>query len=515
MNRFLNSIVHGMRRDPRAVALVHGRQRIRHGEALSAVHRSARALGAQGLRRGDIVVLLTTSTPEAVLNRVAAQLIGCCVVTLQPSVGAEVNAAILRALSPAALVHDPALQEAARKVLELVDVPRSFCLGPGDHGTDLTALAAARSDAPLAPAAGESDTALIMHTSGTTGSPKAACHSYATMAEFQRMDRLVRHEGPRRFLHHGSLDSVSGENVVWTLATGGTTVLLDEAGPEEILETAARERVSYLLAYPTMLARLTTACARAGEPLPHLRQIEYTGAPASAGLVRAAVEVFGPRLLGAYGQREAGFLAALSGPEHRREELLGSVGRPLDGVRVELRSPTGGPVAAGGTGAVWVRTPAVMTGYYARPDLTDEVLRDGWLRTGDLGRFDHGGRLFLLGRADDAVIVDGYNVYVREVEEALEEHPGVGQAAAFGVPDPDRGEAVRASVSLVPDSRVAPEELCSWVRDRLGPFHAPAAVRIVAQLPLTARGKIDRRALRAQALAESPDGTGNAASRPG
>ncbi|MET8861162.1 AMP-binding protein [Streptomyces sp. NPDC004579] len=496
MNRYVHAITCGMNSDPSAVALVHGERRLTHGEALQEVYRAARALAAQGLGYGDTVFFLVGNTPEAVLYPISAQLIGCCVVFLRPGVGGTVHAAAVRTLAPAALVVDPCLERVASGVLEQVEVPQVFTLGPAGLGRDLSLLAAGQSAAPVEPVAGEHDRGLILCTSGTTGMPKAACHTFANLAEFLRMERFLRHPGPRRFLHYGLMDSVSGQNTMWNLAAGGTTVLLDGADSQEVLAAVERERVTHLLAYPDTLARLTAACSGGGAVFRELRQIEYGSAPAATRLLREALEVFGPRLLGVYGSYEGGYLTSLGCDEHQ-EELLGSVGTPLPGVRVEVRERGGRRVEAGGAGEVWVRTPAAMTGYAQNPEATAQVLREGWLRTGDRGRLDEAGRLHLMGRLDDVIFVGGRNVHAHEVEDALAEHPDVTWAAVVGVSDPVRGEAVHAAVVTVPDSQVDAEGLRMHVQAQLGTYHTPESVQLVPRALLTPRGKTDREALRA------------------
>ncbi|MFI1076251.1 class I adenylate-forming enzyme family protein [Streptomyces puniciscabiei] len=503
MSGYLTGVLAGIRTAPGRDALVHRDRRLSHGEVLDLTLRTAHALGALGLGPGDTVACLTGSSPEAVVTRLAVQLLGSCHVQLQPFVAPAVQAAVLRTIRPRALVFSPELRGPAGDTLALADPALVLCLGPADApARDLLTLAAASPAAPLDPAAVPEDAAAqIMHTSGTTGTPKAAVHSFANAAEWMRMERVLHGPGPRRFLLHGSLDSVAGENVLWTLAAGGTAVLLDDSAPGHLLETAVREEITYFLCYPSVLAALAAECSDHPPRLPALRQIEYGSAPASARTVHDALAVFGPRLLHVYGQRECGFLTALGTAEHT-PELLRSAGQPFPGVTLEVRDTEGNPLPTGRIGEVWARTPAVMTGYLGQPEATAEVLRDGWLRTGDLGRLDQQGRLFLADRADDMIIVDGYNVYTSEVEEALLDHPAVTRVAALGLPDDRTGERVHAAV--VAAGSVDPCELRSLVRRALGPFHEPQSIALLPELPVTAKGQPDRRALRAAALADLP-----------
>ncbi|MFE6919481.1 class I adenylate-forming enzyme family protein [Nocardia sp. NPDC057663] len=497
MSRYLRAIVEGLRTDPRREALVHHDRRISHGEVLEAIYRTARALAGVGLRRGDAVACLTTSEPEAVITKLAAQLLGCCHVQLWPKMAPPVQAAALADAAPKALVFSPTLQTTTLATLALTDVPVLLSLGPADAGRDLLALAARASAAPVGPRGGaESDPAQIMYTSGTTGTAKAAVHTFANASEFLRMERWLHGPEPRRFLLHGPLESVAGENVSWTLAAGGTAVLLDNPDPAEVLETVAREEITYLLCYPNLLAELVT---HTPGRLPALRQIEYGSAPASARTVRDALAAFGPRLLHVYGQRECGFLTTLGTAEHT-PELLRSAGRPFPGVTIEIRDADGCPLPTGETGEVWARSPAVMTGYCNRPEATADVLRDGWLRTGDLGRLDPAGHLYLADRAHDMIIVDGYNVYPSDVEEALTNHPAITHAAAVGLPHDGTGETVHIAVVTDPDTTVTLQELRALIRRTLGPYYEPTSITFLPELPLTTKGHPDRRALRAAAM---------------
>jgi acyl-CoA synthetase (AMP-forming)/AMP-acid ligase II len=166
-------------------------------------------------------------------------------------------------------------------------------------------------------------------------------------------------------------------------------------------------------------------------------------------------------------------------------------------VRTEILDPDGAPVPDGEVGEICVRAPGVMRGYWRRPDLSAQVLKHGWLYTGDMGRRDEQGYLYLVDRSKDMIISGGFNVYPREVEDVLMEHPALAAAAVIGTPDPRWGEAVRAIVTVRPGAVVDPDELKALVRRRKGPHYAPKAVDVVSDLPMTPVGKIDKKALRA------------------
>jgi long-chain acyl-CoA synthetase len=196
-----------------------------------------------------------------------------------------------------------------------------------------------------------------------------------------------------------------------------------------------------------------------------------------------------------YGLTETAALVS-SNPVGR--EKPGSVGLPVPGTEIRVLDDAGRELPAGEPGEVCVRSPGVMRGYWNAPEVTGEALREGWLRTGDIGYLDDEGYLFIVDRKKDLIIRGGFNVYPRDIEDALVEHPAVGMAGVIGKPDPRHGEEVVAFVSLAPGASLTPEELIEWARERIGGYKYPREVHVVETLPLTAVGKLDRKTLRGQ-----------------
>jgi fatty-acyl-CoA synthase len=288
---------------------------------------------------------------------------------------------------------------------------------------------------------------------------------------------------------------VAGDLALIMLGLGVTVETYDfEAG--RILRSLAAARGEAVLTYlyPALLSQLLDH-----PDLPHtdtsaLSLVVYGSAPAAPARLRAAIARFGPVLQQGYASTEAPAITALTLADHTRPELLSSVGRALPGVDLSLRDEAGVPVPAGAVGEVCVRSGSVMPGYWRRPEETAAVLRDGWLHTGDLGRLDADGYLYLVGRTRDMIIVGGHNCHAVPIESALAEHPHVRAAAVVGVPDGTAGEAIVAYV--VADAPVDPGELRALVTARLGAVNAPTRVEYLDALPLTPLGKPDKNALR-------------------
>jgi fatty-acyl-CoA synthase len=235
------------------------------------------------------------------------------------------------------------------------------------------------------------------------------------------------------------------------------------------------------------------------QDLSSLQTILYGAAPMSPDRLEQALDVFGPVFVQIYGQSEAPNTVATLGKEDhdlRRPERLASCGKPHQSLDVAVLDDNDQPCSVGQLGEVCVRGPLVMDGYWRQPEVTAETLRNGWLHTGDVGYLDADNFLYLTDRKKDMVITGGFNIYPREVEDAVVTHPEVAAAAVIGVPDPKWGEAVTAFVVRTPDATVTAQELIALVRELKGPVHAPKSLEFLDALPLTPLGKIDKKQLR-------------------
>ncbi|MFI5532941.1 AMP-binding protein [Kitasatospora sp. NPDC051853] len=494
-------ILRSLSREPDRVALTTADGgRITAGEYVAATHRLAHELIARGVGRGTTVSLLTGNTPEALSARHAAGIAGARVVNLYDGMSAEVLAEIVTSVDTAVLLVDAERYADAPELLALADVPTVLTLGPGagEIGEDVIAASAGRPAGAPAPRVGPEDHLGIRHTGGTTGVPKGILSLHgpyrrAFDVPFGSADRRTR------FLAATSLAHLAGVLSDLTLHHGGEVILQRSFDPGEVLAAVERERITDLWVLPPLLHRLLDHPAIGRTDLSSLHFIGYGGSVASPTRVREALEVFGPILTSGYGMSEAMNIAVLEPRDHDRAGPDGRipVGRPLPGVQVVVRDETGAELPPEAVGEIHVRSYGLMAGYWKRPDLTAEVLRDGWLHTGDIGYLDRDGYLYLTGRHSDKIIVVGGHVHPSEVEDLLITHPSVAQAAVVGLRDAHQVEHVHAVVVPAPGQRPDLDELRAFVTTHKGRIYAPEAVHLVPEIPLTPVGKPDKKHLRA------------------
>nr|WP_199434040.1 AMP-binding protein [Qaidamihabitans albus] len=452
---------------------------VRHGTATSyrAAHdtlfRLHGALATEGIGEGDVVAVLGGNRPETVLVQLAAQSRGASVLLVNASASTPDRRSALVAAGATALVVDP-----ERDAGEL----------PGAHRTlSLDRLACGP---PLEPARAAS-VHTIFPSGGTTGAPKLIGHRgiYEGMAHIFEPDP----GGPNRVLVVAPVSHLTGNcTVLGGLLCGDTVVLHEGFDAGAVLHAIGTQRITHLSLTPPRLAELLDQPALGETDLSSVRQLSLGASPLPARRLRQALAVFGPVVGQGYGLTEAPMIASISAAELTGHTgRLESVGRIVPGMAARV---DGDPV-----GEVLVRGLALMEGYVGRPELTRRSFSDGWLRTGDIGRFDDDGYLYLLDRLDDVIVAGGHGtkVYSTVVEDALVSHPLVRQAAVFGVPGPGgEGERVHAVVVTGPDAPDA-TELRAHVRDLLGQEHfVPAGVEFTGALPLTPVGKVDKKALR-------------------
>ena len=348
----------------------------------------------------------------------------------------------------------------------------------------------------------DDDTAAILYTSGTTGRPKGAQLTHGNLIACASIFTDVLEVGPADRLGTAlPLFHVFGQAVVMgtALRTGASLTLLACFDAGELLGLIRRDKLTVVLGVPTMWNALLHSPV---EPDPgqfaSLRLAASGGASLPAEILRAFEERFGCVILEGYGLTETTGAATFNGLRRRRKAACAGIALPR--CEIEVRDDDGGPVRAGEVGEVYVRGPVVMKGYWNRPDATAEALADGWLRTGDLGTLDGDGDLRIVDRKKDLVIRGGYNVYPREVEEVLYEHPDIVEVAVIGVPDEHYGEEVAAVLALRPGAVLDPAALRAWAKERLSSYKVPRLFLRVDELPKGPTGKILKRAIDRDAI---------------
>ena len=455
----------------------HAGRGISGAHLLGAVRRISRGLRRHGVRPGDGVALLLGVSPEAFAAVVAAHVLGARVVGLRPGLTPRQRERLLA--DAAFMVTDrpaPPPTGRSRPVLVLGEL-----LACPDDGT--------RPEITARPG----DVARLIHTSGSTGLPKACAQTYAAMTAAWTLrppdwPPAIRELASRldRFLVFGSLASqVMMEYGLLTLAAGGVLVTAD---PPAFPEALVRLRASASVITVARLRKLVAGQRESPVDLGRLRALMVSGSPLEPAWLREATRVLGPVVFHGYGQTETGTISMATPADEP-----GSLGVPP--VELEVRDPAGRRLPPGVDGELYVRTPAQSMGYWREPALTAEVFVDGWVRTRDLGHLDAAGRLWLTGRTRDVIIVNANVHYAGPIERVLATHPAVAEAYVTAVPDADTGEAVHAFV--MPAAGRVPElgALRDLVTARLGAACAPTRLTLIDQVPLTPAGKPDKRRL--------------------
>ncbi|QIK09115.1 AMP-binding protein [Streptomyces sp. ID38640] len=510
---YTDALLAVLARDPSRAVLTTGDG----GDALTAgalhdtVHRMAAVLAGRGIGRGRTVALLSGNRPEVLAARYAANHLGARVVFLYDGMAAGTLARIVESAETALLLVDPALHGTARLLLGHLRGPAPDVMTLGEEpaagglGPDLLAACADLPATPEAPgAARPEDDWCIRHTGGTTGIPKGVRMAHAPYAGMILHRRMEAAGDPPRFLACTPLAHLAGVLADVTLAAGGTVVLHRTFDPTAVLAAVAHDRITHLWLLPPLLYRLLDDPTLPATDLSSLTRITYGGCAASPSRLARAAEVFGPVLFGVYGMSEAMTITEARPEDHLRAGPGGriTVGRPMPGVTLAIRDADGRDLPTGERGEIHVRSAGVMSGYWKQPELTAQALPgDGWLRTGDVGMLDDDGRLYLVDRVKDLIIVVGGHVHPAEVEDLLHTHPAVAHCAVYGVRGADETEEVHAAVVPAPGHRPDPAVLRAFVTEHQGALYAPAVVHLVDAIPLTPVGKPDKTQLRALAAA--------------
>lgn len=478
-------------RDPARTALVFEGHALGYGALDRRAGAAAARLRAAGVEAGDRVALLLPNVPAFPVAFFGALRLGAIAVPINPTLTAEELDFLLTEVGATVLVSTPTI--AARLAPSTRALVRVVLLD--EHGLTEGPLDDDPAPAPV-PVADDTP-AVIIFSSGTTGRPKGVTLSHGNIASNVRVNAAETGMRPDdRVLLFMPLFHCYGLNVILNsaLSVGAAVVLQRHFEPRATAELVARERATMFFGVPTTFIVLLEQdapsllgtlryCYCAAAPLP--REIEDRWR-AHTGLI----------IHQAYGLSEAAPCVAYN---HVSAYRAGSIGVPSAGVEIRIVDPqTGVDMPEGAVGELWVKSPGVMLGYYNRPEATAAVLRDGWLRTGDLGRRDADGYYSLTDRLKDLINCGGMKVYPTEVEEVLYRHPAVGEAAVVGVPDPTMGEVVHAHVAPRAGATVDEAALRAFVRAHLAAYKCPTAIRVVDALPKGRTGKLLRREVRAR-----------------
>jgi len=464
-------------------------------------NRFAQVLARNGVGRGGRLAILANNSLYSVPVDFGCVKAGAARTPLNARLSMDEHEHMLRETGARVVIYDAELAERAEALAARVTGLTMLGLGSTRCGRDLLVEAAsAPACDPRTPAEPE-DVILTIFTSGTTGRLKAAEHTQASYAAVSNNTsiNLPDIQPDDVMLHAASLFHASGCFVRPYWIRGAATAVLARFEPSEFLQAIVKHRATSIHVVPTMLAILLAHPEIETADMSSIRSIVYGASPMPLTVIKRAIELWGPRFIQYYGQTEAPlFIARLDQQDHAGpERRLLACGRPSVDCEIRLIDDKGGDVPAGEQGEIALRAPFAMKCYFNAPDLNAATfVEGGWLRTRDVGRFDDDGYLYLVDRTSDMIITGGYNVYPREVEDALLAHPSVFECAVVGAPHEKWVESVTAFVVLRSGANISEAELIEFTRSRVATYKVPKSVRFVEQIPKSAVGKVLRRALR-------------------
>jgi fatty-acyl-CoA synthase len=470
--------------------------RLTYEELNLRVNRLAGYLQQQGVGRGDRVALLAQNSAACLELLFAAGKIGAVFVPLNYRFSLAELTCVLEDCQPKMLMCDDRFAELKAGLKG--HVPQML------SRAEYQAVLEAGADSFVRADVDAEEAWAIIYTGGTTGKPKGAILSHRAIL-WNAINTVVswgltEHEVTPVYLpmfHTGGLNALT----MPVLYMGGTVVICDQFHPGAALDVLEREKCTIALFVPTMHHMIVESAEFSNYIPSTMHTFLSGGAPCPLGIYEAYAAK-GLQFKEGYGLTEAGPNNFYIHPDRAREKR-GSVGVPMLHNSIRLVDDQGRDVPDGETGEIWIAGPHLFSGYWNNPAATQEVLKDGWLCTGDLGRRDEDGFYYIVGRKKDMIITGGENVYPLEIEQLLASHPDVSEAAVVGVPDPKWGEVVTAMIVPVPGKELTEDELKAYCREKLARYKVPKTFHFVSKLPTTAVGKIDKKQIVQQCTASS------------
>ncbi len=500
MTNLANNLVRTAEQHPDRPAIILDDLRLTYAELEHSVRRLAGWLRGQGIGEGDRVALMLPNVPAFPVIYYAALRIGAVVVPMNPLFKRREIEFYLQDSGAKLLVAMPG--DEAQAAVEATGA-QLMAVGPEGLSAYLDGDEAAEPVTDVVERAGD-DTAVILYTSGTTGRPKGAELTFDNLqTNLATTDETLLHLGPEDVVM-GCLPlfHVFGMTVALNtaVAAGAALTMIPRFDPARVLAIMERDGATLFAGVPTMYGAMLAAAAAADSrpDLSALRLAVSGGSSLPLEVMRRFEEVFGAAILEGYGLSETSPVASFNHPD--KERKAGSIGTPVRGCEMKLTAEDGSdldPADTEAVGEICIRGENIMKGYWRQPEATAQVIdADGWFHSGDLARRDADGYYYIVDRKKDMILRGGLNVYPREVEEVLYEHPAVAEAAVVGVPHPELGEEVSAYVVLRPGAQATPEEIVEHVKGQVAPYKYPRTVHLIDELPKGATGKILKRELR-------------------
>lgn len=501
-----NVVRHGATSHPTRTALRYRDAAFSYGHLDTCSNRVAHGLLALGIQPGDRVAILDRNSPEQfdILFGVSKARAVCVPVNWR--LAPREIAVVLNDARASVLFAGAEYLSIIKDIGdELKWLKHIFVFEPADEFAGYTAWMLKQSAEELKVEIVPDEVALQLYTSGTTGAPKGVMLTNRNLFTlFDQLGKYWQLDADTRSIVCMPMFHIGG--VAWALACmhyGGTVVLMQTFDAAGVLRLIEDEGATHINLVPAMIRAMVDSPAVSRHDYSSLRFVLYGTAPISKPLLIAALEAFQCPFVQVYGLTETtSAITQLDAADHQvggpREARLSSAGQPYPWVEAKIVNPsTLEPCPAGETGELWVRSAQNMKGYWMNEEATAAIIDEfGWLRTGDCGYLDRDGYLFLTDRVKDMIVSGGENVYPKEAENLLAEHPLVAEASVIGVPHPSWGETAKAVVVLNPGEQIPEQELIRWLRARLAHYKCPTSVEFVRELPRNAAGKVLKRVLR-------------------
>jgi long-chain acyl-CoA synthetase len=482
-------LIDSAQRDGDHVAIKLDDAQLSYAQLAGASAHVAGMLRAHGVERGDRVGIMLPNVPYFPVIYYGVLRAGCVVVPMNP---------LLKRREVKFYLQD----SGAKLIFAWHDFAQDAEAGASDAGAECVLVTPGEFEQRVGEASPETavadtdddDTAVILYTSGTTGTPKGAELTHANLCRNCEITRDL-FDGDAATVTLGALPLFHSFGQTCslnaTVLAGGTLTLIPRFDPGKALEIMQRDEVNLFQGVPTMYGALLHHPDRTQFDTSRLKQCVSGGSALPVELLRTFEQEFGCKILEGYGLSESSPVASFNHAD--RERKPGSIGTPVEGVEMRVLDDDGDEVPQGGPGEIVIRGHNVMKGYWNRPDDTADTIKDGWLHTGDMATVDEDGYFFIVDRKKDLIIRGGYNVYPREIEEVLYEHPAVREAAVLGIPHDEFGEEVGAAVVLKDGESVSAEELRAFVKEQVAAYKYPRAVWFVDELPKGPTGKVLKR----------------------
>lgn len=495
---------------PGKEAFVCGPERVSFSDFNERVNRLIHGLQGLGIKKGDVVGILSWNMLEYCETFGAAMKGGFVIAHLNPRLKAEELIHVINDSRAKVLCLGPEFVETVNNIRKRISRTKNFVIfGDAEGGMPAyrELMKAGSAEEPEATVQ-EEDPLVIFYTSGTTGIPRGAIYSHRQKLENTTIKALdIGVEFGDRHLVVLPMFHVGGDSHIWPFfLMGGCNVILPSPSfdPAETLKTIADERITDVHIVPTQLVALLNFPDIKKYDLHRLKRVWYAASPMPTEVLRQGLSAFGPIFLQGYGLTESGPHSTVLRQAHHREAMadkgdtsvLASCGQPCLGVHMRIVDEAGKDLEPGKIGEIIIKSKRIMREYWHKPEDTKEAVRDGWFYTGDMGYYDHMGFIYIADRKKDMIVSGGENIFPKEVEEVLYKHPAVREAAVIGIPDTYWVEKVHALVVLKENAEATEEEIINFCKAHIANYKTPKGVEFVESLPKNPQGKILKREIR-------------------